>query len=64
MKLTGERPIQGQTPDSLLALHDAVVFGRFPSPEILCAVVLLGLISMGGGYWVFQKAKQVFFDYA
>ncbi len=23
MKLTGERPIQGQTPDSLLALHDA-----------------------------------------
>ena len=48
----------------LMALHDAVVFGRVPSFEIMCAVVLLGLISMGGGYWVFQKAKQVFFDYA
>jgi lipopolysaccharide transport system permease protein len=48
----------------LMALHDAVVFGRFPPSEIIFAVVLLGLISMGGGYWTFQKAKQVFFDYA
>jgi len=48
----------------LIALHDIVVFSRAPSLEISCAVVSLGLISLGGGYWVFQKAKQVFFDYA
>ena len=32
--------------------------------SILGAVVLLGLIPFGGGYWVFQKAKGVFFNYA
>jgi lipopolysaccharide transport system permease protein len=48
----------------LIALHDTVVFGRLPSPEIACAVVLLGSLSVGTGYWIFQKAKQVFFDYA
>ncbi len=48
----------------LIALHETVVFGRVPTVEILGAVVLLGLIAFGGGYWVFQKAKGVFFDYA
>ena len=48
----------------LIALHETVVFGRIPPYEILGAVVALGLASLGAGYWVFQKAKQVFFDYA
>lgn len=47
-----------------MALQDAVVFGRVPAAEILATIVLLGLVSFGGGYWMFQKAKRVFFDYA
>ena len=47
----------------LIALHETVVFGRVPPVEIMGAVVLLGLIPFGGGYWVFQKAKGVFFNY-
>jgi homopolymeric O-antigen transport system permease protein len=47
----------------LIALHEIVVFGRVPPVGILGAVVLLGLISFGGGYWVFQRAKRVFFNY-
>jgi lipopolysaccharide transport system permease protein len=48
----------------LMAIHEAVVFARFPPIEIMSAVVLLGLFSLGGGYWVFQKAKLMLFDYA
>jgi lipopolysaccharide transport system permease protein len=47
----------------LIALHESVVFGRIPPAEVLGAVLLLGLIAFGGGYWVFQKAKRVFFNY-
>jgi lipopolysaccharide transport system permease protein len=46
------------------ALQDAVVFGRIPAAHVLAVIILLGSLAFGAGFWVFKKAKQVFFDYA
>ena len=47
----------------IMALHDVVVFGRIPSKAILIGVTGFGFLSFSLGFFVFQKAKKVFFDY-
>lgn len=46
------------------AFQEIIVFGRAPAPWILGTVVVLGTLSFSVGFWVFQRAKRVFFDYA
>jgi ABC-type polysaccharide/polyol phosphate export permease len=46
------------------AFQDIIVFQRAPAPWLLVSVLLLGLLSFSSGFWVFQRAKRVFFDYA
>ena len=48
----------------VIGFQDIIVFGRAPDPVILATALLLGVMSFSFGYWVFQKAKRVFFDYA
>ena len=59
MRLTGERPIEGKTPDSLLALHsagyrevlDRIGGGRFL--DIGCGLGDGSALFLGGGRTVF-----------
>lgn len=46
------------------AFQDIIVFQRSPAPWLLVSILLLGLSSFSIGFWVFQRAKRVFFDYA
>lgn len=46
------------------AIHDSVVFGRFPDGRAWGVLIGLSLLSFFAGYWVFQRAKRVLFDYA
>jgi lipopolysaccharide transport system permease protein len=48
----------------VISFQDIIVFGRAPDPVVLAMAVALGILSFSFGYWVFQKAKRVFFDYA
>lgn len=47
-----------QVYQSLIALD------RLPDPAVLATAVALAFLSFGFGYWIFQRAKQVFLDYA
>ena len=47
----------------IMALHDLIVFEQMPSAFIMGGTVALGVISFSFGFYVFQKAKRVFFDY-
>lgn len=46
------------------SFQDIIVFGRVPSPLVLTMALAWGAVSFSFGYWIFQKAKRVFFDYA
>lgn len=46
------------------AFQDVIVFGRAPAPYVIGTALILGLLSFAVGFWVFQRAKRVFFDYA
>jgi len=48
----------------VLAFHDLIVFGRAPSVATVAIMVALAFLSYGIGFWIFQRAKKVFFDYA
>ena len=48
----------------VFAFHDLIVFGRAPSVTTGAIMVALALLSYGVGFWIFQRAKKVFFDYA
>jgi len=44
--------------------HEALVFGRSPSISLWAQIIGVSVFSFGTGFWVFQRAKRVFFDYA
>ncbi|MDX1440343.1 MAG: ABC transporter permease, partial [Rubricoccaceae bacterium] len=46
------------------AFQDVIVFARAPVPHVLGTALALGILSFSIGFWVFQRAKRVFFDYA
>lgn len=46
------------------AFQDIIVFQRVPPVWLLLSISALGVFSFAGGFWVFQRAKRVFFDYA
>jgi lipopolysaccharide transport system permease protein len=48
----------------VISFQDLIVFGRLSSPGVAAVSVTLGVFSFGIGFWVFQRLKQVFFDYA
>jgi lipopolysaccharide transport system permease protein len=48
----------------VITFQDLIVFGRLSSPGVAAVSVVLGVLSFGMGFWVFQRLKQVFFDYA
>jgi lipopolysaccharide transport system permease protein len=46
------------------AVHQCIVYGRFPTFRAWLILVALSLVSLFAGYWLFQRAKRVLFDYA
>ena len=46
------------------AVHECIVYGRFPSLRAWVVLLGLSLVSLFAGYWLFQRAKRVLFDYA
>ena len=48
----------------LIALHEVLVFGRLPPAGVLATTVCIALSSFCLGFWTFQRAKRLFFDYA
>jgi lipopolysaccharide transport system permease protein len=48
----------------VLAYQSLIVFDRWPSPWHLGAITVLALTAFLAGFWVFQKAKFAFYDYA
>lgn len=48
----------------VIGFHHLIVFGQLPPPYITIATFVLGISSFSLGFWVFQRAKSVFFDYA
>jgi len=48
----------------VIAFQEIIVFQRAPAPWRFVFILLLGLLSFSVGFWVFQRAKRVFFDYA
>lgn len=47
----------------IIPLHDLIVFERVPSAGVMGGAIALGLLSFSLGFYIFQKAKKVFFDY-
>ena len=48
----------------VLSFQSLICYGEWPPLHIIAAATLLSLFSFLGGFAVFQKAKQIFFDYA
>lgn len=48
----------------VMCFQDILCFDRLPQPGNLAAAALLGVGSLVAGFWFFQRAKLVFFDYA
>jgi len=48
----------------VFAFHDLIVFGQAPRIVMVGIMVALALLSYGLGFYIFQRAKTVFFDYA
>jgi lipopolysaccharide transport system permease protein len=46
------------------AFQAALVFGALPAPSILAGCVVLAFGSLFAGYWIFQRVKLAFYDYA
>lgn len=46
------------------AFHQCVLYGEFPSLQAWTLLTAISLVSFFGGYWLFQRAKRVLFDYA
>ena len=47
----------------VLTLQSLICYGEWPPPHIIAVATILSLASFLGGFAVFQKAKQIFFDY-
>lgn len=48
----------------VIALHEIIIYERMPPVDIMVMTVVLGVLSFCTGYWIFQRSKQVIFDYA
>lgn len=48
----------------VLIFQNLICYGEWPSLPIVLVAVFLSTVSFLGGFFVFQKAKQLFFDYA
>lgn len=48
----------------VLTFQKLLCFGEMPHPGIAAGAFFLGISSFLGGYWLFQRGKRVFFDYA
>jgi|SRR5687768_3760815 len=46
------------------AIHDVLIFGRWPSPTAIVAILTMSVGSFALGFWIFGRSKRVFFDYA
>ena len=46
------------------AFHEVLVYGRPPSIGLWAEIIGMSALSFSTGFWVFQRAKRVFFDYA
>lgn len=46
------------------AYQNIIVYGQLPDTLTMCVCVGLALVSFCGGYWIFQRAKLAFYDYA
>lgn len=48
----------------VVAYQDLIVFNRLPEPWLMGVCAGLSLFSFCCGFWVFQRAKRAFYDYA
>jgi len=48
----------------LISYQTLILMNDIPPVSFMIAIVTLSFVSFGGGYWMFRKAKEVFFDYA
>ncbi len=48
----------------VLSFQSLICYGEWPPFHIISMAVVLSLASFFGGFALFQKAKQIFFDYA
>jgi lipopolysaccharide transport system permease protein len=48
----------------VLIFQSLICYGECPSLHIIVVAAILSSVSFFGGFAVFQKAKQIFFDYA
>lgn len=48
----------------VLAMQQAICYGAWPSALTLLPAAALALSAFFGGFWLFRRAKFVFFDYA
>jgi lipopolysaccharide transport system permease protein len=46
------------------AFQSTLVYGELPPGWVLAGATLLGIGSLFAGYWVFQRVKLAFYDYA
>lgn len=46
------------------AIHDVLIFGRWPSQTTIIAMLAMSVVSFALGFWIFGRSKRVFFDYA
>jgi len=48
----------------VLTFQSLICYGEWPPLHIIAAATILSLASFLGGFAIFRKAKQIFFDYA
>lgn len=48
----------------VIVFHDAIALERFPDWRIGVTAAVIAVVSFVSGYRIFQRVKQVFFDYA
>jgi ABC-type polysaccharide/polyol phosphate export permease len=48
----------------VFGFHELIVFGKAPSIVVVSTMVALALLSYSVGFFIFQRAKKAFFDYA
>jgi lipopolysaccharide transport system permease protein len=48
----------------VLIFQSLICYGEWPSPLVVLVATGLSMVSFLGGFMLFQKAKQLFFDYA
>ncbi len=48
----------------VLAYQSLIVFDRWPDGGILAVIAVMSTVTFLAGFWIFQKAKFAFYDYA